>query len=332
MKAGIAPYGRTLLAAVTAAALVMSVMFLLADTSARADHVPPDDTYTSSPGDGSNRGPFWDTYFGLAAGSCVKIDDGDDDAFEMPAPDSGEAWYALVVKQGSGDPDNFIYLSPVEGHSYPSTGPQGPGYSHVIVCSVPETTTTTNAEETTTTTTSEETTTTVTEETTTTVTEETTTTAAGEETTTTAAAAEETTTTLGPTDEVEASIVVTVAGTCELNGNTGQGVITVGVSVDDGAVVEVRDRDGDVVGTFSSDGSVTVPEGATYTWEATPNEGFEFPAGSPVSGTIVIETCSNAGTLPFTGADNGTLAILATAIAGAGALVLLLGRSMEEDV
>lgn len=140
----------------TAAMVVASI--LLVGLAAQADHTPPDATYTSTPGDGSNEGPFWDGYFNLAFGSCRKINESAGSAFVMPDPPSGEVWYALVVKQGSpssnNGPDNFIYLNPVAGHSYPSIGNQAPGYSHLIVCSVPEPqdTTTTTLDDTTTTT------------------------------------------------------------------------------------------------------------------------------------------------------------------------------------
>jgi len=187
MQAGTALMGRRLLAAFVAVMLMASVMLLFADSSAQASHEPPDDTYSSADdgqGENSNEGPFWDAYFGLPEGSCTKINQSAGTAFVMPAPDDGEEWYALVVKQGSPQsndgPDNFIYLSPVEGHSYPSTGNQAPGYSHLIVCSVPETTDTTEPEDTTTTTEAEETTTTEAEVTTTTV-EETTTTTIGDQ-------------------------------------------------------------------------------------------------------------------------------------------------------
>ncbi|MGD2061152.1 MAG: hypothetical protein PVF87_09825 [Acidimicrobiia bacterium] len=129
-----------------------------------------------------------------------------------------------------------------------------------------------------------------------------------------------------PPDEVMASIVVEVSGSCELDGNDGYGVISVLVSVDNGAEVVVTNSSGDLVGTFGSDGSVEVPEGATYTWSATPNEGFEFPAGSPTSGSIIIETCSLPESLPFTGLEAGLLATLATALLGAGLTLLAYQR------
>ena len=131
-------------------------------------------------------------------------------------------------------------------------------------------------------------------------------------------------------DEVQASILVTVAGTCVEDDGEGEGVISVNVSVDGGATVVVRDDDGDVVGTFTSDGSVTVPEGETYTWAATPNEGFEFPADADTSGTITIETCSDPEVLPFTGLNLDTMAIAAGILMAAGMIMLLAMRRSEE--
>lgn len=121
---------------------------------------------------------------------------------------------------------------------------------------------------------------------------------------------------------VGASIEVTVTGRCELEGSVGTGFIDVVISVDDGATVVVRNSAGTVVGTLTEDGTITVAEGATYTWEATPAEGFEFPAGAVSSGTITIESCSDLDELPFTGLDLNTMAALAAALLGAGLLVL----------
>ena len=332
MKAGIAHNGRTFLAALTAALLVASMVFLLADPAARASHEPPDDTYTSSAGDGSNEADFWETRFGLAEGSCTKLNLSGEAAFVMPDPPSGEEWFALVVKQGSGDPDNFIYLNPVAGHSYPSTGSNAPGYSHLIVCSVPETTTTTTAPPTTTTvppttTTVPPTTTTVPPTTTTTVPATTTTVPATTTTTveSTTTTVESTTTTIG--SSVGAAILVTVTGVCVEDGEDGVGRITVTMSVAGGADVVIRDSDGDVVGSLSADGTITVPEGAVYTWVATPNEGFEFPAGADDSGSITIETCSDPAVLPFTGLYADEMAALGIILLMVGGLTLLTSRT-----
>jgi hypothetical protein len=127
------------------------------------------------------------------------------------------------------------------------------------------------------------------------------------------------------TPVVGASILITVGGTCVLDGNDGSGLITVTVSVADGATVVVSDSDGGIVGTFSSDGSVTVPEGATYSWLATANDGFEFPAGFDSSGTVTIETCSIATVLPFTGIFADRLATLGFILLASGVVVMTGG-------
>jgi LPXTG-motif cell wall-anchored protein len=110
------------------------------------------------------------------------------------------------------------------------------------------------------------------------------------------------------------------------------------ISVAGGATVVIRDADGDVVGTFTEDGSVTVPEGATYTWAATPNEGFEFPSGAETSGSITIETCSTttdppdeveSDELPLTGVNSGMLAAIAALLIASGMIVLHTRRSEE---
>ncbi|HEX9847330.1 MAG TPA: hypothetical protein VGB33_02815 [Acidimicrobiia bacterium] len=174
MEAGIVRGGRTLLALLTAAALVASMLFLLAGT-AEANHEPPDDIFEQEAG--SNDAPYWVDYLedvrGITDATCEKIDQAADEAFVMPSPPSGQVWVLLDVKQAT---TNYVYYDPVAGHSYPSLGQQAPGYSHIIVCYAPEppptTTSTTVPEETTTV---PEETTTLPEETTTTVGETTTT-------------------------------------------------------------------------------------------------------------------------------------------------------------
>ena len=130
------------MALVVTAVLVLSVMFLLADPAAQANHVQPDELVPQSPA--ANNASFWETYLadkrGIDNASCDKIDEAEDSAFIMPGAPNGETWVLLVVKQAT---TNYVYYDPIGGHSYPSTGSQAPGYSHLIVCSVPETTTTT---------------------------------------------------------------------------------------------------------------------------------------------------------------------------------------------
>ena len=130
-------------------------------------------------------------------------------------------------------------------------------------------------------------------------------------------------------DEVLASIQVTVSGTCELDGDEGEGFVDVSISVPDGATVVVRDSDGDVVGTLTDDATLSVPEGATYTWEATASEGFEFPPGFASSGTITIERCSDPETLPFTGFDPYQMGVFAILLMGAGVTAMYLAPREE---
>ena len=122
----------------------------------------------------------------------------------------------------------------------------------------------------------------------------------------------------GCLEVVEASIVVTVAGACATGG--GGGVIDVTVSVADGAVVRVANSSGTTLATFTDDGSVRVGDNATYAWTASPNEGFEFPAGAATSGSVTIETCVEE--LPFTGFDFGHIAVVAMTLLAAGAALL----------
>ena len=58
----------------------------------------------------------------------------------MPAEPDGRDWVLVVIKQGI---VNYVYYDPAAGHTYPSAGPNAPGFSHVIVCSVEEQVTTT---------------------------------------------------------------------------------------------------------------------------------------------------------------------------------------------
>jgi hypothetical protein len=132
------------------------------------------------------------------------------------------------------------------------------------------------------------------------------------------------------TDEVGASIQVTVNAEC-VDGSEGDAIIDITMSVEEGATVVITDADGDVVGTLTSDGSITVPDGATYSWEATPSEGFEFPEGFESSGTITIESCTSPSTLPFTGFGSDGLGLLASALVAVGALLLASVRTRKSS-
>lgn len=127
-----------------------------------------------------------------------------------------------------------------------------------------------------------------------------------------------------PPDEVEAAIVVDVDTTCTVVDENSVGELVISVSVDGGATVVVRDSDGDVVATVTEDARIDAEPGATYTWQATPSEGFEFPAGSAASGTVTVEDC--VASLPFTGANDFGLAFLAAALVLTGSAVLYSER------
>jgi hypothetical protein len=127
--------------------------------------------------------------------------------------------------------------------------------------------------------------------------------------------------------EVGASILVTVSSSCIVSGTEGIGRVSVSMSVAGGADVVIRDSAGDVVDTLTADGSVEVPEGEVYTWVATPNPGFEFPAGFDNTGSVTIETCSNPEVLPFTGIDADWLASLGILLLVAGGMTLITAKT-----
>jgi hypothetical protein len=132
-------------------------------------------------------------------------------------------------------------------------------------------------------------------------------------------------TNFGP--EVEASILVTVSGACLLDDGDAIGRINVEISVDDGATVVISDSDGAVVDTLTESGVVTVDADATYTWEAAPSEGFEFPVGFDNTGEVTIEDCSDPEVLPFTGLNTDLLLAVALLLLGSGLiLVTSVGR------
>jgi hypothetical protein len=124
-------------------------------------------------------------------------------------------------------------------------------------------------------------------------------------------------------DQVLASIVVTVGSECEVIDGEGVGRVAVVMSVAGGADVVIEDSNGDIVGSLDRDGTVTVPDGASYTWAATPAEGFEFPAGTPDNGIVNIDFCSGPEVLPFTGFDNDRFALVGVVMLLGGGLTLL---------
>jgi hypothetical protein len=328
MQAGnVRNYGRTFLAAFTAAVLVMSVMVLFANP-AEAEHV---ETWPSSAE--ANNASFWEDWGAQQEGEtdwiCVKTDNPNDNGtpYQLGNPPDGYVWRLLVVK--AGNDHNDLYWNPTPGAEYAATGQGAGGWSHVIECRrpVPDSTTSTSEP---TTTTSEPTTTT--SEPTTTTSEPTTTTSTTQPTTTTTEGP--TTSTTIPTS-VRALVFVSVDGTCTVDSNKGQGEIETSISVDNAATVVIRNSNGSVVATETSDAVVTVPEGATYTWEASPNEGFEFATDFVSSGEVEIETCTpdevkDLEVLPFTGAETEALAVIAAVLSTIGLLVILATRRVEE--
>ena len=131
-------------------------------------------------------------------------------------------------------------------------------------------------------------------------------------------------------NQVLAAVLVTVSSSCIPDGDSGVGRITVDMSVDGAATVVVRDSDGDVVGTLTAAGTLTVPEGDTYTWEATTSEGFEFPVDFDPAGELSISECSEPEVLPFTGIDTETAMATAVMMLISGMLIVLLVRRSEQ--
>jgi len=357
MQAGTAHIGRTILAALTAAVLVMSMMFVLANP-AEASHVTP----TEIPGNENCNAATGltevlrledaeladGTYaFDVGTGS-VTIDIEDDlTSFDWTSTDP----IAAIFVKGGNSGNLYDYRPGGATSDTGLTAPLGPmgqaaQISHITFC-IPDTaTTTTTTEDTTTTSVDDSTTTTVDDSTTTTVDDSTTTTVDDSTTTTvddsttttvdedtTSTTVEDTTTTI--TDEVLALVFVTVDGECVVDDDKGNGVITVTVSIDDAATVVIRDGDGDVVATVTQDAVLTVPEGDTYTWEATPADDFEFAEDFVSSGEVDIEECTptevkDLEVLPFTGIETEALAMIAAVLSAIGLLVILATRRVED--
>jgi hypothetical protein len=153
------------LALLTIFGLVVAMLLVLGSLPAVAEDVD------SWPGTSeANAATFWESFLnehdGITGAECTKDETSSDSNFVADAD-----YRLVVIKQGSGDLANKLYWDVESGDELPPAQ-NAPGWSHVIACTVPVTTTT----EATTTTVEEETTTTVEEETTTTVEEETTTT------------------------------------------------------------------------------------------------------------------------------------------------------------
>lgn len=195
MQAGTALMGRRFLAAVVAALLMASVMFLLADTPARASHINP-------------TGPIGPNCVEFQAGATGTKSPTDYPGVDITLSQWTNSNHGFDFTISGLAANEYVDISVKYGNSVEEMGPYGNGshsysnsyqnaISHVRLCVF-------EGEETTTTTQVEETTTTQVEETTTTTQPEvTTTTTVPEETTTTTV---ETTT---PTDEVLPTVITT---------------------------------------------------------------------------------------------------------------------------
>jgi len=85
--------------------------------------------------------------------------------------------------------------------------------------------------------------------------------------------------------------VLVVGGECEiLDGPTGS--VSAFIDADLGATVTVYDDELNVVATFSGSGGTSALPPGSYTWEATPGDGFEFPQGEQTSGEFTIDPCA----------------------------------------
>lgn len=90
-------------------------------------------------------------------------------------------------------------------------------------------------------------------------------------------------------DPCEASVVV-AGGECEIVDGP-QGSVTVFIDASSGAVVTVFDSELDVVAQFTGSGGSQELAPGTYTWQAVPGGGFEFPEGQATSGEFTIDPC-----------------------------------------
>ncbi len=84
--------------------------------------------------------------------------------------------------------------------------------------------------------------------------------------------------------------VVVAHGQCEvLDGPHGS--VTVFIDVESGATVNVYDGELELAAQFVGTGGSSQLAPGTYTWQAIPGEGFEFPEGQSTSGEFTIDPC-----------------------------------------
>jgi hypothetical protein len=67
--------------------------------------------------------------------------------------------------------------------------------------------------------------------------------------------------------------------------------VTAFIEADSGAMVTVYDSDMNVAAAFTGVGGTSSLPPGTYTWSATPGDGFEFPEDQPTSGEFTIAPC-----------------------------------------
>jgi hypothetical protein len=87
--------------------------------------------------------------------------------------------------------------------------------------------------------------------------------------------------------------VLVASGECEATGGP-LGTVTVFIEADSGAMVTVYDSDMNVAADFTGVGGASSLPPGSYTWTATPGDGFEFPADQPTSGEFTIVPCGAA--------------------------------------
>lgn len=90
---------------------------------------------------GPNDAPYWQK---LPGELCEKTDSGSEEGgYTVPAEPEGRDWSKLILKKGSGNigEENQVFNNPVAGATYTWQGfddKQDGGWSHSILCSVPE--------------------------------------------------------------------------------------------------------------------------------------------------------------------------------------------------
>ena len=90
---------------------------------------------------GPNQPEYWET---LPGETCVKTDVGaEDGGVVVPSEPDGRDWSKLIIKKGSGNigVENQVFNNPAVGQTFTWVGfdpKQSGGWSHYILCSVPE--------------------------------------------------------------------------------------------------------------------------------------------------------------------------------------------------